>query len=234
MKIDDLCKLIIEADVPLILIDTCSVLDLYRCPYRRDVHVAQLSSFLALQSKAASKDVKLVVAYKVNDEFRDKETQVIKELESEFEKLIQRQEKLIETLCVLGVNYEFHLDGIEQIQLAKSIQEKIKRFFQLAKTIDKDEGCMTKAAERSEQPQAPAKKGKRELADCIIIEHYLALAKCLRDANFSKKIFFITSNKNDFGPIGNPAPPLDQQFSDCNIRYVQHFAAITHDLDADC
>jgi len=57
--------------------------------------------------------------------------------------------------------------------------------------------------QRSIKCLAPAKKGKSEPKDCVIFEAFLDISRRVRKLGYSKEIYFVTSNSNDYGKANN-------------------------------
>jgi hypothetical protein len=87
-----------------------------------------------------------------------------------------------------------------------------------------DMGCHARAARRVAKSEAPSSPGKSELADCAIIEHYLALAVELRAQGLTNPIVFVSSNTEDYGKPRAIRRPLDEQFNGCNMKFVTDLA----------
>ena len=72
---------------------------------------------------------------------------------------------------------------------------------------------------------APAKKGKQEYKDCVIVEQYLSLCRELRLGGLSTWCGFVSSNVNDYGTPAGLLPPLDADFAAVGLTFAVNFDA---------
>ena len=130
---------------------------------------------------------------------------------------------LINSIQSVGLGFQFSIAGMAEIKLSEKLKTIAEDTFAQSLILDRDSECDRKAHDRVERDQAPAKRGKSESKDCLIVEHYIKLVKTLRESSFERKIVFVTSNKTDFGSPSAPNPPLDTQFSSHSITYCNNF-----------
>jgi len=231
MKIAEIVSSLCELNAPVIFSDTCSILDIFRAVHKTNINITHVSGFKRLPGLIEKGKIQSVITYTVKEEFLTNEAGVYVELEKTINKLIQNNEKFISVLQSLGIGYEFHFKGIEDINLPKVLKESLRRFIERSLVLDKDEIVANKAVTRFEKNEPPTSQNKKELKDCLIIEHYLELAQKLRDIGFSNKIFFMTSNSSDYGKIGSLKPPLDSQLSGVKMDYRDNYNWILSELE---
>jgi len=94
-----------------------------------------------------------------------------------------------------------------------------------SRNISHDATCAARAHMRLARGIAPGRPGSRNVADCIISEHILELSRKLRNGGFTGRQVFVSSNIKDFGPIGQPKPPLDADFAALGIDYLPNIEA---------
>lgn len=215
---------VISKGKPVLLIDTCSLLDVVRVAYRKNIKHSHLVGAEKLLEKAENNELLLVITDTVEKEFNDNSLDVCIELEKHITKLETENQRLINTIESLNLSYKFNIHNLSGVKLPDTIREILDKILEKALIVDRDLGCSDKAHNRVERNQAPSRRGKSESKDCLIIEHYLMLATELRNANFQEKIIFITSNSNDYGEISSLKPPLDTEFSKVKIEYCNNFS----------
>jgi len=218
-NIEAIVQHISENPAPVLLIDTCSLLDIIRVPHRANIHISHLEgakNLLRVQHH-------LVVTKTVEIEYMHHLTPTCIELERYVLKFASNGERIINALESMDLDYQFYISNIEKLDLVQKLKSISDGILNKALIIEKDSQCIDKANTRTELYQAPARRNKSESKDCVIIEHYLKLAKLLQQNTFSKKIVFITSNSNDYGSAPNPKPPLDTEFVAQNVFYCNNF-----------
>jgi hypothetical protein len=230
MNIDHAVQSIFSFDKPVILSDTCAMLDIFRVQHRVNINISHVVGFNKIIELIKKDSIKSVLSYTVKDEYLKNVECVSVELDKTINKLIQNNERFISILEIMGLSYEFHLSGIENTKLLQTLKRNLEYFIENSIILDKDEGLSGKALQRLEKNEAPSSSNKQEMKDCLIIEHYLGLSEQLRSKNFGKKIFFITSNASDYGGIDNLKAPLDTQFLRWDIAYRNNYNWVVTDL----
>ncbi|MFZ2999753.1 MAG: PIN domain-containing protein [Undibacterium umbellatum] len=208
---------------PLVLIDTCSLLDVVRVPIREENNATQIIlGALKLLDLALQNKVYLAITSIVRAELESN----LGEVRDEVLKLATRREKQVQHYVLCSKLAGLALQGADAFAIA-ALRDKLTDmvFGILAKSfeIKGDDACSGRAMKRVITNQAPASKGKNEAKDCDIIEHYLELAGLLRQSGFSKAMCFVTANSNDYGKPGEMRSPLDAQLKAWNIEYVNNF-----------
>lgn len=230
MNIADTTNAIISANKSILLSDTCSLLDVFRAQYRANVNISHVIGFTKILKLMDSGSIKSVISYTVKDEFLNNEALVSVELEKTINKLIQNNERFINILQMMGISYEFHLSGIENTQLVQTIKNGLKKFINNSIILDKNSSAVSNALLRFEKNEAPSSSNKKEMKDCLIIDHYLQLSEQLRKNGFAENIFFITSNSTDYGKINSLKTPIDVQFPKLKILYRNNYHWIVSEL----
>jgi len=206
---------------PLLFLDTCAILDLIRVPYRDGLPLDMIDATKRLLLKAISQPPQLwvVIADQVEKEWQDHERRVSDELKVEIDKCQDKLTRFSDVLqLLLSTTYPTHLT---QFSLETHLANLSKEVLEVSLKISQDNELVTKAWQRVQDGLAPAAKGKEEMTDCVIIEHYLEVCQRLRNTGFSQPIIFVSSNVTDYGnPPKSIRPPLDTQFSNLGIKFV--------------
>ncbi len=98
-------------------------------------------------------------------------------------------------------------------------------------TVKTDDARKVLAWDRASQARPPSSRGKPELNDCTIIEHYLAIAAQLADLNVPQ--VFVSSNTTDYG--GGKAqllPSLQDEFDTVELKWCSNLAWAVTTIDA--
>jgi len=214
---------IIQTDKPVILIDTCALLDIVRVVHRSNINISYLEGAKEIVKKAANKELSIVLTSTVENEFNIHLAQVCTELERHIARLDKENTDLINVIESLGLSYKFSIDGLSGLKVSEKLRSIAQEFHDNALTLEYDDECGKKAHARVARYQAPARRGKSESKDCLIVEHYLKLVKGLREKSFAKNIVFVTSNTTDFGNPQTPQAPLDTQFASNKLKYCNNF-----------
>ena len=208
---------------PLILLDTCSLLDIVRSAYRPNVNVSHLAGAQALLAKVRAGQICVAATTTVEREFQEHLRATTLELERSIADLAAKNAAVINAIECINLDYRFTVDGLVGIKLTDKLQTIAQDVFASALVLERDSACERSAFDRVERYQAPAARGKSESKDCLIIEHYLKLVRDLRAAGFTEKAVFVTSNSNDYGKVGALRAPLDTDFQAVGIEYVNNF-----------
>jgi hypothetical protein len=214
---------IIQRNKPVILTDTCALIDIVRVPHRSNIRISHLEGAKEIVKKAANMELSIVLTSTVETEFNIHLAPACIELERYITKLVLENSSLINVIESLGLSYKFSIDGLAGLKVSEKLQNIAQEFHDNALVLQRDDECDRKAHDRVELYQAPATRGKSESKDCLIIEHYLKLVNGLRETSFSKNIVFVTSNVTDFGKPQTPKSPLDTQFISGDIKYCNNF-----------
>lgn len=213
---------IVLAQVPLILPDTCILLDILRSPRRDTVDARSVVSAKAIvEALSVTGSVASVVAKQVHDELTDNRADVRQDTIDGLNKLKAELQRIDGWSGALGVNGQADvshaLNAVVQCELilgdwvAASLETP---------TTDELTG---RAHRRMMQRATPARQGKDSFKDCLVVETYLALAATLRAKNYTGRIVFASSNTLEF--IERPGSKLHvdiaQEFGAVGIEYAR-------------
>jgi hypothetical protein len=115
------------------------------------------------------------------------------------------------------------LTGLSSIETALSaIPDKL---IHVSHRVSQDGTCFARAQFRLASGIAPGRRGSGNIGDCIIAEHLLEFSRELRMSGFAQRLVFVSNNVKDFGPTGQPKPPLDADFATLGIDYFPDIEA---------
>jgi hypothetical protein len=225
MKVDigGLIQNITANPKPVVLIDTCTLLDIVRIPIREEGKAEQIIKGAGeLLNYAKQGDLYLSVTNTVQYEYNNNFNDVFSEAKTKAIKLEQQTKHYVLASSLAGVPIT-GAGPFDPDALLTALSNLANDILKTAFVIDNDDACGGRAYTRSMLGVAPASRGKPEHKDCNIIEHYLEIARRLKQSSFAEKIAFVTSNSNDFGSMPSPRNPLDQDFQAVNLLYGNNF-----------
>ncbi|MCG7549200.1 PIN domain-containing protein [Pseudoalteromonas sp. Of7M-16] len=222
MKYDlqGLCNHLVNDPKPVIMLDTCVILDVIRTCIREDLNHCTVGSVRKLLTNNSTN---LVIHEIVEEEFDRNLTKVFFEAQKRLEgadKLLKHFKNCLDQAPELG-----SLSLIKkpsEFRLHSSLEAHARDLVNQALVLEADSTCNNQAMTRVLQSVPPATRGKNEPADCAIYMHYLALANKLRRHNFDEPIVFISSNKADFGEPRSPRQPIGKELSELNVHFVNN------------
>jgi hypothetical protein len=226
-SIESVTDSIIITQAPILLLDTCAVLDIIRAPYREEIPDNVISSAIRLISNIQSQPRRLwmVSLSTVFQEFSDNITTV----ETELKRFIRRVDKDIVSLksAYSFIGQAIPIDVFQKQRT--SLPDELKRLANeiLSNTVSLDVSQELKgvALDRALSCLPPSKKGSEQVKDCLIIEHYLKLCRRLREKCFDNIIVFTSSNIQDYCRGGKSlAPELKTEFDAVRLNYTTDFA----------
>ena len=171
-------KAIASAGRPVLLIDTCSILDVMRDPTREMLRLHERQAGLDLLAAAEDGTLSGVVAHQVALEFAEYDQSVQDEADRALKKLrgqIDRVNQLSATLGAPGPLNLTHLD--DHVARTRKI---VGRWLMQLVPYNPDATVLEKAIARMNGNIAPARRGKDSSKDCIVFETYLKVADVLR------------------------------------------------------
>lgn len=212
---------------PVILIDTCSILDVMRDPTRETMRIHEHQAGLALLAAAECGRLACVVAHQVILEFRQHEQLVQDEANRALKKLISQIDRVNQLSAILGAPGALaftHLDD----HVARTCK-LVDRWLQLFVTYKPDTAVLEQAITRMNGNIAPARRGKESSKDCIIFETYLSLSSMLRAEGLTAPIVFLSSNTSEYVTEGSVLKAdIATDLAQFSIEYAPNMAAAKH------
>ena len=219
----------IRHDVPILCLDTCSVLDILRDPTRRDVRWHEQEASLELLEVAESGErVRSFVTDLVCTEFRDN-VQYVQDEASRGIRRIEDQIVKLNRLVALhgsrGVVDFSHWAG--HVERCRNVAE---RWLAASTVVQESEQNKLDAIKRLTEARAPARKGKDSTKDCIILETYLELVREIRARGVTTPAVFVSSNTRDYAERDTAAVrnDIDGEFRSLDLEYAPNMGAARH------
>ena len=207
-------------NIPILCLDTCSILDILRNPTRKDVCVKHQGASLVLLQAAEEKRLKVLVADRVVKEFFKNVKRVEEETINTISALQRDIRKLDQLTTLHGSSGQ--VDSIHWNDYAMRCRGITDRWLKAGTIIPQSDQILTKAALRAIEPRSPAKKGKDSTSDCVILETYLKCIQDLRGSMNTMKIVFVSSNVRDYAKTNKMAVQDDivGEFESLKLNYA--------------
>lgn len=210
--------------VPVLCIDTCSLLDIMRDPTRDGTQARDRLAAIDLVKRLESLDLVCLVAEQVEIEFGGHATDIQQEATNAIRKLRERvdQANQIYATFLSAVTVDLtHLDN-----MVDSARQIITRWTNAAHRVPSSSAIYSHAMYRVNQVIAPARKGKDSVKDCVVVETYLSAVNDLRTAKMPTNVVFLSSNTKEYRAEGNILhPDLVTDFNAKNIAYAPNMSA---------
>ncbi len=228
---NDAVNQIIEQSAAVLFLDTCTLLDIIRLPFRQKCPTMAKAYFHSAQKVIQlihNKELSLVIPPPVEKEWMDN-------LDSTKAELSRHIEMTLTSLKILSVMHssdteDFVIPDIYSFDTVSLLVKVCERLLLLGIHVKQDETLVSKAYSRVLNNTPPSRKGA--IKDCIIHEHCLQIASSLREHSFAKNIIFFTSNTQDFCEKNGAAKyPICDEFTDLNIKLCLNWSWATKDIN---
>lgn len=217
-----LVDLIIHDPAPVVLLDTCALLDVIRVPHRDELQLDSIEAALSLERRAQTvpRGAWLIAAELVETEWANSCSSVVEESRREIAKLERRLDKLRSVAKhVLPLEVIGPLD-LGRLQVEEFLKTAAQALIRMASIVTPDPDSVMRARTRVTTGVAPAARGRQEYKDCEIFEHYLSLGRALRAAGFHPDLFFVSSNTKDYGSPKELPAEVAADLQSARIEFV--------------
>jgi PIN domain len=197
VSIADACTAIVAMPAPVLMLDTCTLLDVARAPLRGSSSTIVPTIDLVKLATQSPKGIHVVLSYTVEDEWDRNINTIVAEVRNHIRN-IRKSLLSLRTACTplsipLPAELATHVDP-----LAEHLNNLAKQLYDSGLVLGRDEDSCRRAVTRLHLGEPPAKRGESSSGDCLIVEHCLALCRSLRAARFAHACVFVSSNTNDY------------------------------------
>jgi len=222
---------VVQMGVPVLLLDTCTALDVLRDITRKTVQLHNLQAAMRLLTAAEllpKPELVLVMAEQVTAELADNRDQVEAEARDALDKFHEQAQRVaaVATLFgAVGTVATAHLR--DHVPRAKEVLRRWETVSLLARQGSDTKG---RAMTRVVSAVPPSRRGKESAKDCLVVETYLETAAQLRAAQFKSKIVLGSSNTDDYvDPVSKRLHErLRADFAVSEIEFAPNFGAMRH------
>lgn len=222
---------IAEANIPVLLPDTCIILDILRSPRRENVDGNSILAGRAIRAAIhASGEIGCIIAGQVRSEFTDNLSVVREDTAKTLKKLSDEIRRIDGWSIALGHESETDVSHfLSRFPIAESIVNDIlSSSLDFATTAE----VTSRAFGRVGKNITPSAKGKDSMKDCVVVESYLEVARQLRRFGHCADIVFASSNTKEF--VSGPQKVLNQdiasEFEKLGIVYTRAVHETRHRL----
>lgn len=215
---------------PILCVDTCSVLDIFRDPTREIFKADDVQAALKLVDAFADGRAHCLVAEQVRTEFAEHVDRIQREADQALAGLHRRLAHVHGLASALGATGALNLSALHELtQRGRALSQKLMDGgIALATT----EEVVNRAYTRMVEPRTPARRGKDSMKDCVVIETYLDAVAELRAAGHIEPVVFVSSNVTDYTGEGHRKLPADlaAEFARSNIEFAPNLPAAQYFL----
>lgn len=222
---------VVQANVPVLCVDTCSILDLMRDPTRDTVLVRDRRAAIDLLSAGESGALVCLLAEQVAFELAANLPEVQRDAEQALATLKSQLNRIDEVAIAYGSSGRAdisHLD--DHVVRALGV---VNRWEEASIKATQSAEIAGRAFVRVNQARTPARKGKESMKDCVVIETYLDECTQLRSSGFSCPIVFLSSNTKEYlNETRNLKSDIAGEFAALGVEFASSFSAAKHFLSA--
>jgi len=233
VTVADAVRALCSAGKPVLVSDTCALLDLIRVPIRVDKTtrasaILQNASNIFSLARTTPPSLSIAIPPLVPDEWRQHHHDVF----SEVKRYLSKLDNMIGVVAATGISLGISTSAISFSNLGMSdkLKNLSRELLYSGMWFDSEDDVKQRAIDRAVSYTAPATKGA--IKDCIIYEHTLELFTKLRSNSFTEKCVFITSNTNDFCEKGSSIPrePIKSELDNISATLTTNWEWALHEL----
>ena len=218
---------LIFVGAPLLVPDTCSLLDIIRDPTREKFGRSQIEAALTLLSKAeqCSPELSVVITQQVVRELGDHIAKEGRTATAAIQNLDRTIDQVIGVYAALGLLAPSVRSSLARHDFERHSRAVLDRFINVAIAVQEENEWHLRAGNRVFAGKAPAATGRQSFKDCLVLESLLAISEDLRFQGFKEPILFLTANVADFckDKSGGLHPDLQPEFSRLGIDFAVKF-----------
>jgi PIN domain len=228
--IDEAVGQIVAVSTPVLLLDTCILLDVVRSTYRCLKNCAERALELVRIASTAPPECVVVISSVVEHEWTANAQDVTADVNRHYALMDEQYSHFHDACTALGIDVAFGPADYQGLGLAEKLRELSQRLLSKTLRLDVDDERRAKAVERVMKDLPPSRK-RGQVQDCVIIEDYLALCRRLQSSGFTRKRVFCTSNTNDYCEPGRGLHPLlSAEFSACGLTFATNLPMAVHEI----
>lgn len=220
---------IAAAGIPVLCIDTCSILDVMRDPTRETARVHDRRAALDLVAAAEAGKLACLMAEQVALEFAEHDQGIQDETDRLLKQVREQIERAHAISALYGANGTMNLAHLDDhVARARAV---VGRWVAQLKTVVPGPNAPAKAFARINARRAPAAQGKESSKDCLVYETYLEAAAALRAAGVTAPMVFLSSNTREYVTEGSVLKPdIVADFAPFGLAYAPNMGAAKHAL----
>lgn len=216
---------IAAAGLPVLCIDTCSLLDIIRDPSRETALPHNAAAAMNLvQLMEGGSSVTCLLADQVRSELATHQQSVTDEATRGMQKMRESIERVDGLVSAFAPHVRTDIrHWSDHVANAVAV---IQRWVGASVAAPQSPDVPMRAYSRVMHARAPARKGKDSLADCVVLETYIEAAAQLRQRGMKTPIVLLSSNVQDYtAPPSRSVlhPDLQSEFNSFGVAYATGF-----------
>jgi hypothetical protein len=220
------------AGLPILFLDTCSIVDVIRGPMRPDKLPGCVEAAVELLQLATSATAccSLVVGSFVSGEWLNHAQPTANDLRKHLARLDDQAFYFHDACASLGITLPFARPTYGGVGLMNRLYDLSKQLLDASLRLDAHNDTNMRAFARAATNTPPSRKGA-EIKESTIIEECLEVCRQLHSAGFGRKQIFCTSNTNDYCDAGGALyPALAGDFAAVRLNFVTNLPWAVHEV----
>jgi hypothetical protein len=201
-SIADAVARIHAAGLPVMFIDTCSLVDVIREPLRPSELAGCVAAAQEVLRLVTTGRCVLVIASFVRGEWLTHAGPEADQLRAAVARLDEDAARYHGFCGMVGITPPFPPPGYRHLPMADGLHDLSRDLRDVAIHLDSDDGCIIRAHGRASTYTPPSRKGG-EVKDSTILEECLEVSRRLHAAGFAGRRLFCTSNRKDYCESGS-------------------------------
>lgn len=218
-------------DLPVLFIDTCSILDPIRTPLRPDeLHgcIEAAQELLQFVTTTPARCM-LIIASFVHGEWLAHAGPEADKLRDHLVRVDAESDRLHRFCGLVGIAPPFPQPGYRLLPLADRLHNLSRQVCDAAIRLDQDQNCIIRAHGRASTYTPPSRKGG-EVKDATIIEECLEVSRRLQATGFARKQVFCTSNTKDYCESGRLHQVLAVDLGAVSLGFATNLPWAVHEI----
>ncbi len=224
-----------SSPTPLLLLDTCMLLDIIRAPVRENIGTHDVAAILTLiaRNSAAPQILNFAVTQQVIEEYKNHVDEVEKETRYLLDKFINQTNDMLSAVMAFntGISLPAPLQMATQ-DIATSLRAIADGILQRCLTIPHTIDDSHLALGRVQQAKPPATRAKQSVKDCLIIVGVFRYVSAERATGVLGKAVFASSNTSDYHQgYRSLHPVLRAEFDSYGLGFASSWSAARYEID---
>jgi hypothetical protein len=217
-------KVIGLSSIPVLLLDTCAVLDIIRAPQRKEIQndIIAKANEIVFKSITDPKQLWIVKTTLVDQEWLQHYQETKNQREKYIKDVDERSIELRDVSQHLPLFYPILPLEFRHLKIPDSLQNLATSLIESSLMLPEDNNCILQARQRFIDKRPPSKKGNKQYKDCLL--NYLAFCRELRKNGYQEKCVFVSSNTNDSCENRKLHPILKAEFDVLMLEYATNLA----------
>lgn len=217
----ELADHVVEKDLPLLFLDTCTLLDVIRAPLRCDV-AEDATAMIAGAMRLVDRQDEFVSAVSsiVPEEFCANRSKVAGELTEYCRPLIKGMATINSISTTLGLQAPPPISDDSILEFESRLGGLADQLLANAFELEQEDTIKVKAFDRLAARIPPGYRGD-QVKDCLIFEELIEFSRRARDKNYLGRIVFCTSNTKDYCESrSNAYPEITSELGSVNVTFT--------------